>query len=180
MMLGGLTVGGVGLMFLGLTKRLTSEAGEFLRRWGARIAAIGAVVQVCLGYWVISSQPDAVREALGQNAIYVACLIGSVACVVLILVTGLAAQTKAQTASWLWPGVAGLLVFVGTLAMTIYRGGIRDATLAGNGFDVWDRVETPNWIVVGAFLVLFVFGLGMVAWLISVAFRTTEIEERYA
>jgi len=180
MMFGGLTVGGAGLMFLGLTKRLSTEAGEFLRRWGARMAAVGAVVQVCLGYWVISSQPDAVREALGQSMLYGACLIGWVACVALLLIAGLVAQTKAQTASWMWPSIAGLLVFVGTLAMTIYRGGIRDATLAGHGFDVWDRVATPNWIVVGAFLVLFVFGLGMVAWLISVAFKTKEIEERYA
>ncbi len=144
------------------------------------MAAVGAVVQVCLGYWVISAQPDAVREALGQSTLYAACLVAWVACAVLVLVAGLAAQTKAQTASWLWPRIAGLLVFVGTLAMTIYRGGIRDAALAVHGFDVWDREVSPNWIVVGAFLVLFVFGLGMVAWLINVAFRTKESKERYA
>jgi len=180
MMLGGLTVGGVGLMFLGMTKRLSTEAGEFLRRWGARMAAVGAIVQMCLGYWVIRSQPDTIREALGQSTLYDVCLIAWVACVALLLVTGLAAQTKAQTVSWLWPSIAGLLVSVGTLAMTIYRGGIRDATLAGHGFDVWDRVATPNWIVVGAFLLLFVFGLGVVAWLISVALKTREVEEGYA
>lgn len=180
MMLGGLTVGGVGMMFLGLAKRLSAEAGEFLRRWGARIAAAGAIVQVVLGFWVVSSQSDQVREALGQSTLYGTCLVAWLACAALVLATCLVAQTKAQNATWLWPGVAGALVFVGTLIMAIYRGGIRDAALAEYGFDVWDRAVSANWIVVGAFLVLFVFGLGVVAWLVSIAFRTSEVEERYA
>jgi len=180
MMLGGLTIGGVGMMFLGLTKRLSAETGEFLRCWGARIAAAGAVVQVVLGFWVISSQPATVSEELGQSTLYVACMVAWVAGAALVLAACLVAQSRAQNATWLWPGVAGALVFVGTLVMAIYRGGIRDATLRGHGFDVWDRAVSSNWIVVGAFLVLFVFGLGAIAWLVSVAFRTSEVEERYA
>ena len=44
--------------------------------------------------------------------------------------------------------------------MTLYRDGIRDLTLLGKGFDVWQRTVVTNWSVVGLFLVLFVVGLG--------------------
>ena len=180
MMFGGLTVGGVGMMFLGLTKRLSAESSEFLRRWGARIAAKGAVTQVGLGYWVISAQPGPVQDSLGQSTLYGTCLIAWIACAALLFLLGLIAQARAQVATWLWPGIAGLLIFVGTLAMAIYRGGIRDVTLALRGFDVWDRAVASNWIVVGVFLVSFVFGLGVIAWLVSIAFRTSEVEKKYA
>jgi hypothetical protein len=61
--------------------------------------------------------------------------------------------------------------------MTVYRDGIRDLTLLSKGYDVWNRTVVTNWSVVGIFLVLFVVGLGVVGWLISVVARAERVME---
>ena len=61
--------------------------------------------------------------------------------------------------------------------MTVYRDGIRDLTLLGKGYDVWNRVVVTNWSVVGIFLVVFVAGLVTIGWLISVVARATRVME---
>ena len=75
MMLGGLTAGGVGMMFLGMMKRLKDEASLLLRCWGGRFAAAGVVAQAAVGCWAVMAQPPDVRTALGQGAVYMACLV---------------------------------------------------------------------------------------------------------
>ena len=64
--------------------------------------------------------------------------------------------------------------------MTVYRDGIRDLTLLSRGYNVWDRVVVTNWSVVGIFLVVFVAGVGVVGWLISVVARATRVMESAA
>ncbi|MDK2971085.1 MAG: hypothetical protein PWP23_840 [Candidatus Sumerlaeota bacterium] len=180
MLAGSLAVGGVGMMFLGLKKFLAAETTLFLRRWGARLAAIGIVAQAGAGFWVMSTQPEAVREGLAASSVYSGCLIAWGATAVLLLGVGVVAQLKASAPGWLMPSVAGLLAFVNVAAMTLFRDGIREVTLGLHGFDVWDRAVATNWIVVGVFLVLFVAGLGVIFWLGSVVARAKGVEERYA
>jgi hypothetical protein len=50
-------------------------------------------------------------------------------------------------------------------------------TLLSKGYNVWDRVVVTNWGVVGLFLVLFVVGLGVMGWLVSVVARATKTME---
>ena len=86
------------------------------------------------------------------------------------------AKPATRAAGW----VAALGAFLSLATMTIYRDGIRDVTLAGKGFHVWDqRVET-NWSVLILFLVLFVIGLGALGWLISVMARSKPVSEKVA
>ena len=66
------------------------------------------------------------------------------------------------------------------LAMVVYRDGIRDLTLRSRGFDVWQRAVVTNWTVVWLFIVLFVAGLGGLAWLISVVLRASPVSEKVA
>jgi hypothetical protein len=82
------------------------------------------------------------------------------------------------------PGLSGLLSWSAVLlavlveiTFTVFRDGVRDLTLLGKGYDVWDRVVVTNWGVVGLFLVLFVAGLGVVGWLISVVARAQKTME---
>jgi hypothetical protein len=63
------------------------------------------------------------------------------------------------------------------ITLTVYRDGVRDVTLLSKGYDVWDRVVVTNWGVVGLFLVLFVAGLGVIGWLVSVVARAQKTME---
>jgi len=61
--------------------------------------------------------------------------------------------------------------------LTLYRDGIRDMTLLSTGFDVLQRAGVTNWSVVGIFLGLFVAGLAVVGWLISVMAKANRVME---
>jgi len=69
-----------------------------------------------------------------------------------------------------------------TLAVASYvliRDGVRDITLAGKGFDVWQSPVNTNWTVVVLFVVSLVLGLIGVGWLIAVLRGAKPTEERY-
>ena len=63
------------------------------------------------------------------------------------------------------------------IMLVVYRDGVRDLTLLTKGYDVWDRVVVTNWGVVGLFLALFVGGLAVIGWLISVVARAQKTME---
>jgi hypothetical protein len=151
-----------------------------LRRWGGRLAVAGVAVQGVLGLWVSLAQPAAVRSGLWHNWVYVLCFFAWIASAVLLGLAAWAGQASAAEAGWKWPAAAGLMVFLLNLVAVVYRGGIRDVTLSGFSFNVWAREVAANWVVVAAFLLLFVFGLAAVAWLTSIVFRMEKVEERYA
>ena len=80
---------------------------------------------------------------------------------------------RRSASNWLgW--VAATLALLIELTLVIYRDGVRDLSLLAKGFDVWNRTVVTNWSVVGLFLVLFVGGLGVVGWLISVVARAQK------
>ncbi len=74
-----------------------------------------------------------------------------------------------------WLGWAGALVaLLVEITLVVYRDAVRDLTLLDKGFDVWNRTVATNWWVVGLFLILFVGGLGVIGWLISVVARAQK------
>ena len=62
----------------------------------------------------------------------------------------------------------------------MFRDGLRDLTLLGKGFDVWQRAVVTNWGVVCVFLALFVGGLVTLGWLVSVMARANPVPEKVA
>lgn len=180
MMLGGLSLGGAGLMFLGMKKKIGAETSQFLRLWGARLVVVGIPVQAVVGYWVIRAQPESVQSALGASGLYRGCLVIWVAAGLLLVVVGLRAQARAASPSWLWPGLTGGLALLEVVATVVFRGGIRDVTLLARGFDVWERQVASNWIVLSAFPLFLVLGLAVLFWLATVVVRAQGVEERYA
>jgi len=180
MLLGGLTAGGSGMLLLGLKRTLPADAATALRRWGGASALVGAVALGGCGWWVLQAQPESVRQLIAEHVVYGPCLIGWCVAVGLLAAAALVATVTAAKPRWSTALTLALLTFVQIGITVVCRGGIRDLTLASHGFDVWDRSVAPNWIVVGAFLVLFVMGLGVAGWLISVAARSRPAEERYA
>jgi len=92
--------------------------------------------------------------------------------VVAILIGAIAGFGKIS-AGWLgWAGALTALLV--EITFTVYRDGVRDLTLLSKGYNVWDRVVVTNWSVVGLFLLLFVAGLGVIGWLVSVVARAQK------
>ncbi len=155
---------------------------EFVGGLGGKVAAGFGIVYLAAGLWAASVQPDAVKTGLAGHALYPAYKFagfagyGWIALVVVAVLVGAIAGFGKITAGWLsWTAVlaggAG-----GDHADGVSRWRARRDT-SSKGYDVWDRAVVTNWGVVGLFLVLFVAGLGVVGWLVSVVARAQKTME---
>ncbi|HET6206031.1 MAG TPA: hypothetical protein VFD98_04430 [Terracidiphilus sp.] len=176
MMCGGLFVGGMWMVYLAARSTFATEEKRFAGKFGGAIAAIFGVAYLLAGVWAASVQPAAVKTGLTTHALYKFAGFagyGWLALVVVAILLGALAAFSKFSAAWLsWAGA--LVVLLIEITLTVYRDGVRDLTLLSKGFDVWDRAVVTNWGVVGLFLVLFVAGLGVVVWLISVVARAQK------
>jgi hypothetical protein len=179
MMAGGLFFGGLWLMYLSSRSTFTAEEKRFVSGLGGKLAAAFGVVYLVAGLWAESVQPEAVKIGLATHPLYKFAGYagyGWLALVAVAVLLGAIAGFGRISASWLgW--VTVLVAVLTELAFTIYRDGVRDLTLLSKGYDVWDRAVVTNWSVVGLFLVLFVAGLGVVGWLVSVVARAKNVME---
>ena len=182
MMAGGLFVGGLWLVYLAGRATFTAEEKNYLAGLGGKVAAAFGVVYLAAGIWAASVQPDAVKAGLAGNSIYPFYRFfgmagyGWIALAAVAVLLGAYTGFARVTAGWLgW--AASLVALLIEVMLVIYRDGVRDVTLLNKGYDVWDRAVATNWWVVGLFLVLFVAGLGVVGWLISVVARARRVME---
>lgn len=182
MLAGGLLMGGLWLVYLGGRNTFTAEEKKFAVGLGGNLAAIFGVVYLAAGLWAASVQPEAVKAGLEGHSIYPAYKFagfagyGWIALVAVAMLVGAVAAFGRITAAWIgWAGVLAAVLI--EIMLTIYRDGVRDMTLLSKGYDVWDRAVVTNWNVVGLFLVLFVAGLGVVGWLVSVVARAQKTME---
>ena len=183
MLAGGLFVGGLWCVYLAARSTFTADEQKLLASVGGKLAALFGVVYLAAGIWANAVQPAPVKAMLaappaGYGFYKLYALGGYVwlAFVAVGVVLALVAGFGKIAANWLaWAGaLVALLLEIG---LVTYRDAIRDITLLSKGFDVWDRVVVTNWSVVGLFLVLFVVGLGIIGWLISVVARAQKIME---
>lgn len=180
LMVGSLASAGVGMTFLGMKKFLAPEAAMFLRRWGSALMIVGVVAAAGLGYWTLSVQPAGLMDEMAKHGVYTGAMYAWLGTAALIAVVGAVGFARAGRGGWLLPSVAGALAVVNMGAMVLYRDGLRDVALMTQGFDVWDRAVHSNWIVVAAFLLLFVAGLATVGWLSWVVSQMKGEKEEYA
>ena len=179
MMAGGMFIGGLWMVYLAGRSTFTAEEKSFVAGLGGKVAAVFGVVYLLAGLWAASVQPAIVKAGLAGHSGYPLYKISGFAgygwlalVVVAVLVAAIAGFGKI-TASWIgWVGV--LLTVLLEIMFVVYRDGVRDLTLLSKDYDVWDRVVVTNWSVVGLFLVLFVAGLGVVGWLVSVVARAEK------
>jgi hypothetical protein len=179
MMAGGLFVGGLWLVYLAGRSTFTASEKSFLAGVGGKVAALFGVVYLAAGLWAAGVQPDAVKAGLQTHALYKFAGFAGYGWLALVVVAVLVAAIAGfgkLAANWLgW--VCVLLVVLVEIMLVVYRDGVRDLTLLSKGYDVWDRVVVTNWSVVGLFLVLFVAGLGVIGWLVSVVARARKVME---
>ena len=188
MMAGGLFIGGLWLVYLAGRSTFTADEKLFVAGLGGKVAAGFAIVYLAAGLWAASVQPEVVKTGLAGHALYAGHAIypaykfsgfagyGWIALVVVAVLVGAIAGFGKIAAGWLsWTAVLiGVLV---EIMLTVYRDGVRDVTLLSKGYDVWDRAVATNWGVVGLFLLLFVAGLGVIGWLVSVVARAQKTME---
>jgi hypothetical protein len=151
----------------------TAEEQRFIAGVGGKVAALFGIVYLAAGFWAASVQPDAVKTGMATHSLYHFATFAGYGWVLLVVVAVLLAAFAGFTklaANWLaWIGA--LVALLVEITFTVYRDAVRDLTLLNKGFDVWDRVVVTNWSVVGLFLVLFVAGLAVIGWLVSVVAR---------
>jgi hypothetical protein len=182
MLTGGLLIGGLWLVYLGGRSTFTAEEKKFVTGLGGKVAAGFGIVYLAAGLWAASVQPEAVKQGLAGYALYPAYRFagfagyGWIALVVVAVLVGAMAGFGKIAAGWLgWAGV--LTAVLVEIMLVVYRDGVRDVTLLSKGYDVWDRAVVTNWSVVGLFLALFVAGLGVIGWLVSVVARAHKTME---
>ena len=143
---------------------------------GGKLAAAFGLVYLAAGIWAARVQPDAVKAGLSTHPLYHFASFagyGWLALVVVAMLVAAFAGFARVGANWLgW--VAATLALLIELSLVIFAMGC--AT-----FRCWRRALTcgtatvvTNWSVVGLFLLLFVGGLGVVGWLISVVARAQK------
>jgi len=188
MMVGGLFIGGLWLVYLAGRSTFTAEEKTFLAGLGGKVAAGFGVLYLAAGLWAANVQPEIVRSGLAGHGVWAAtgdysfykffgmAGYGWLALVVVAILAAAIAGFGKVTAKWMSMVVVHLAVLI-ELTLVVYRDGVRDLTLLSRGYNVWDRVVVTNWWVVGLFLVLFVGGLGVIGWLISVVARSKKVME---
>jgi hypothetical protein len=176
MMTGGIFIGGLWMIYLAARSTFTADEKRFVAGIGGKVAAVFGIVYFAAGVWAASVQPDAVKVGLATHPLYKFAGFagyGWLALVAVAVLVGAFAGFGKIAAGWLaWAAV--LVAVLIEIMFTVYRDGVRDLTLLSKGYDVWDRVVVTNWSVVLLFLVLFVAGLGVIGWLVSVVARAKK------
>lgn len=176
MLAGGLFLGGLWLVYLAGRSTFTADEKRFLAGLGGKVAAIFGIVYLAAGLWAANVQPEIVKTGLRGDALYKFAGwagYGWLALVGVAVAVALTAGFGRVTAKWMSIVVVHLAVLIEILFVT-YRDGVRDLTLTAKGYNVWNRAAETNWWVVGLFLALFVAGLGVVGWLLSVVARARK------
>jgi hypothetical protein len=176
MLAGGFFIGGLWLVYLAGRSTFTADEKKFIAGLGGKVAVLFGVVYLAAGLWAVSVQPQAVKDGLASHPLYRFAGFagyGWLALVILaVLIAAIAGFGKVAANGLAWAGALAALLI--EITFTVYRDGVRDLTLLNKGFDVWNRTVVTNWSVVGLFLVLFVGGLGVIGWLISVVARAQK------
>ena len=181
MLTGGVVFAGLWMVWLAGRPQIESPVRSYLSSLGGMLALAAVFAQLAAAHFVFHNQPAAVLAALAQpeNALFRMAGLAWFGGVVLILLVGAWASFKRpMTAAAGW--IAALAGFLAVACMTLFRDGLRDVTLLGKGYDVWQRTVVTNWSVVGLFLGLFVLGLVIIGWLVSVMMRAKPVSEKVA
>lgn len=174
MVVGSLGLGGIAIALFGAFGADSDSTKSYMIKWGARLAAIFAAIQLGLGIWVYSVQAPVIRSGLFEHPLF---SLGAYGWIVLTVATVMLSAMLAFVAigrAKLVGSLAFAFGFLSTAMAVLARDGIRDLTLAQLGFDVWARSVVPNWSVVLLFLGLFVGGLALIGVLLVAVSRSAK------
>jgi hypothetical protein len=170
MLAGGLWVSGLWMLWIAGRNTVEKPLASYFASIGGRLAVVGVAAQGAAFWWFLQTLAPEVQTGLSSHALYSISRLLWIAGAVVVLALGVWSALSKRTDALIGYGAA-LLSLVTIAGWTIVRDGIRDLSLGGKSFDVWDRAVVTNWGVVIIFFVVFVAGLGAAAWLISVVAR---------
>ncbi|MFN3394481.1 MAG: hypothetical protein ACK424_08000 [Candidatus Thermochlorobacter sp.] len=140
---GGFATAGIWLLWLAPSNKLFLDVQTYMSSLGGKLASFALLVQGACAYWVVSAQPPAVQDALGNTLLTNLSGYVWIALAALLLGLALFSAIRSKPSKLIgWTGFAAAILAM--LAMTAFRDGLRDITLLTKGFDVWDRVVVTN------------------------------------
>jgi hypothetical protein len=177
MICGALTVAGAALVVLSQRRIFSVERRDFFATHGGLLALVGAPLWLAAGLWVWHTQPVAVASKVTAHAIYPVIGLAWLVCAALLGVFGLLAAVRKSRLPVALAVLVALVIILADAAAVIFRDGLRDVTLIGKGFNLWNQPLEVNLQVLIIFGVLLVIGLAVVGWLVSVMARAKPVTE---
>ena len=177
MICGALTVAGAALVVLSQRRIFSVERRDFFATHGGLLALVGAPLWLAAGLWVWHTQPAAVASKMAAHAIYPVIGLAWLVCATLLGVFGLLAAVRKSRLPVALAVLVALVIILADATAVIFRDGLRDVTLIGKGFNLWNQPLEVNLQVLIIFGVLLVIGLAVVGWLVSVMARAKPVTE---
>jgi len=175
---GSLTLSGLWLIELSSRYTFRDATRQYMTRLGGLLASVCGLFQIATARWLIHVQPRGVQEMLAWSGLYHAAAIVWFLSMSAIVLMGVWCSWS-QPLSPL-PGLAAMFLgAVEVFSAVLYREGIREATVALKGLDLWAREVSMNGGVVLGFLGVWLAGIGGMIWLIHLMKRgIPESEEK--
>lgn len=179
MMVASLGFGALGTVLYSAKRSLDEGVKVFLRVWGGRVAAVFFVALAGVGFWAWGTQPEAVRGNLGGQFLTLSLILLWGAC--LFLSAAVAVWIQASPKSWGYAKAfaVALPAMLAIAAFVAIRDMVRDATLFGKGFDVWQSAVNTNWLIVILFFVSLLIGIAGLLWLLGIVHKAKPSAENY-
>lgn len=175
MIAGALWAAGLWLVWIAGRKSTDAALGGYCARLGGSLAAVMVCVQAGVFQWVLVSQPAAVKAGIAASWWLSGAKVAWMGAAGLVVVFSAWTAVK-KTCSYAAGFTALALTVVTIAAWVILRDGIRDLTLAGKGYDVWQQTVVTNWGVVGWFVLILLLGVAAMGWLLYVMMQSAKSE----
>jgi hypothetical protein len=163
-LLSALAITGLLLVVMGMRKRSTPY-GKWVMEQGSHLFLAPTMLNVLVGFWWLLRMTPQVRMALlGENWVAMLALgLGFIFSLAAIMHLVLAKAGKSSDRNAIIAVAAGILTVA---MMVILRDALRNASLAPFGFRVEQLKASPQSGIIVLFFVLFVAGLGVVAYML--------------
>jgi hypothetical protein len=145
-----------------LIRRRDQAYGDWVIRRGTAWFASATVLNIPAGLWWLGVLPHGARQFLGGDIGATIVLAAGTLVLLASLALAFVGARAARPAPWIL-GAGGALL-AGIVLMLLTRDAVRQQALDAAGFALPTAV-TPQWDLIGVFLVLFVVAIGLVAWM---------------
>lgn len=167
-MLSALTLGSLCTSLWSLSRDTSAEVRTFLRTWSGAVALVASPALALAGAMACGAQTESVKIAMEASLLVHRLVWGWLAALALSALCGLLLVLFRGKRSWILPVVSPIPALGVLACFVLIRDQVRDISLSGFGFDVWNSPVHTNWTVVAVFSAVLIAGLAILAWVGSV------------